>query len=152
MNVRALLALAGLAAALAGCGGSDEPAAGPSWNGPPRASADGTISVREFNAYSEEVEGAWERSPLLSAAEFLRLADAQAATSAVVVKADPEGGNRAVVTVSLDGLLDDSVRATRYALELARARDGTWRLLSARFAQRCARGRGHQEFSPSLCL
>ena len=55
------------------------------------------------------------------------------------------------MTVLRDGLEDDSVRAERYVLELERD-GGIWKLVSARRDQRCQAMRGHQEFSPALCV
>ena len=62
-----------------------------------------------------------------------------------------EEGTSATATLTL-GLLDDSVRSQRYRLELSRREDGTWTIESASWAQRCHEGRGHQDFSPELCL
>ena len=63
-----------------------------------------------------------------------------------------EERSSASVVLTLAGLLDDSVRAQRYKLELSRRDDGTWKIESASWAQRCQEGRGHQDFSPELCV
>jgi hypothetical protein len=152
--MRAMIRAALLAAAvllLVACGGEDEPAA-PGWLGPPKASASGEVSVVGFNKYADGLkEPAFERSPLLTALEFLGLDNREAATTSLVLTRPPEGGQTAEMTATLDGLLDDSIRAERYVLELER-RDDAWRLASARWAQRCWPDRGHQDFSPELCL
>jgi len=57
-----------------------------------------------------------------------------------------------VVTVTKEGLADDSVGALRYVLEFERQASGSWRLRSAAWAQRCQGGRGHQDFTPELCI
>ena len=122
-----------------------------SWQGPPRASATGEIAVERFDEYVRTQKPASVRSPIGAAVEFLRLRT-QARTIGVELNANPEVGRSAAVTVTLDGLLDDSVRAQRYVLAFTRRSEGTWRLSSARFSQRCQPGRGHQSFSPKLCL
>jgi len=55
------------------------------------------------------------------------------------------------VTVTLDGLADDSIRAERWSL--AFEPDGeTYRLTTALREQRCQPNRGHQGFSADDCL
>jgi hypothetical protein len=155
-SVTALLAAA--AFATAGCGEKDEPATGAGadgprpaeeWAGPPTNL--GKLEVEAFNAHAGDVVERWERSALLTAAEFVRLDRARAATTSVVARAAPEDGPTARVVVTLDGLADDSVRATRYVLELERE-GGTWRLTSATRDQRCHEGRGHADFATTTCV
>jgi hypothetical protein len=122
------------------------------WHGPPRAGKDGTIAVAGFNEHVERGGGQWTRSPLLLAINFLGLDGENAATTSIDLEASPEGGDEASMTVTLDGLLDDSVRGVRTALTLDRQADGSWRLRSARQEQRCWPNRGHREFSSALCL
>ena len=55
------------------------------------------------------------------------------------------------VTLLRDDLQDDSVEAERFVLELEQ-NDESWKLVSARWEQRCHAGRGHQLFSPELCI
>ena len=138
LAVSAVLAVAA-ALPLAGCGGGSR-----EWPGPPRPAADGTVSVAGFSHAA--------RSPIDTAAAFLRLDKRQAATTTLVSKTALEGGDRAAVTATFDGLLDDSIRADRYVLLLERQSDGTWRLRSATWSQRCWSGRGHQNFSVALCV
>jgi hypothetical protein len=132
---------------LAGCTGTDSAA----WDGPKRPyAADGTVSVAEFDSYARKVDKPWERSPVLLAGEFLRLDRTQAARTTVESRAPAEGAGSATVTVTLDGLQDDSVAAERYVLGLRR--DGEdWRLTSAMWAEACQTGRGHEGFSTELC-
>ena len=123
---------------LAGCG------SGKQWAGPPRPSADGTVSVTGFTDF--------RRAPIDTAAAFLRLDERQAATTSLVSKTNAEGGDQATVTATFGGLLDDSINAQQYVLLLERQADGTWLLRSATFSQRCQPGRGHQDFSPAPCV
>jgi hypothetical protein len=90
-------------------------------------------------------------SPEAVAADYLHLDEQRGATTSLVTRQGPEGGDRATVTATLDGLLDDSVAAVRYVLVVVRDDDG-WRLVSARRTQRCRAGRGHTAFSAAPCV
>jgi hypothetical protein len=68
------------------------------------------------------------------------------------VTTNPESVDQADVVVTLDGLLDDSVRATRFDVHLTRQSDQSWRIDSARWSQQCQPNRGHQDFTPALCV
>jgi len=140
MRSLALLALV-LATGIAACGGVEEPAPAPaSWDGPGfPLPADGEVPVDAFRVYAESVDEPWERDPAAVAREFARLPAA-----AVTV----DGRH---VTVLKDGLEDDSVRALRYELELEQG-DDVWTVAAANWAQRCHEQRGHQQFSPALCV
>jgi hypothetical protein len=98
----------------------------------------------------DDVDERWERSPVLVAGEFVRLDERDVSRATVVADAGPEAGGPAIVTVTLDGLLDDSVAAERYVLRLRRE-GRTWTLESATWALRCQAGRGHQAFTPEPC-
>jgi hypothetical protein len=141
------LAIALCATALAaGCGGSDEP----SWN-PESLGPNAGSRVDDFNAYAGDVDEPWERSAALLAGEFLRLDRALATRTVIDTEAPGEGTGPATATVTLDGVLDDSVRSERYVLSLARDGD-VWRLESAVWAQRCRPGRGHEDYSAEPCI
>ncbi len=132
---------------LAGCGGSDES----SWAGPPDPATDGTVAVDDFAAYQEDVDEPWAGSAAMAAAEFLRLDERKAAETSIEGTASAEGAGPETVAVTLDGLFDDSIRTERWTLTFEP--DGeTYRLTDAKWAQRCQPGRGHQDFSPELCL
>ena len=147
MRIVAYAALLSAAAVLAGCGGSD----GSSWAGPPDPAADGTVAVEGFAAYQEDVDEDWERSAAMAAAEFLRLDERTAARTSIEGMASAEGTGPETVVVTLDGILDDSIRAERWTLTFEP--DGeTYRLTNAKWTQRCQPGRGHQEFSTELCV
>jgi hypothetical protein len=142
--VRIALATFALAA-VAGCG-SDQA----TWE-PDALGANVGSLVDDFNAYAEDVDEPWERSPALLAGEFLRLDRTQASRTRIDSEAPGEGTGPATATVTLEGLLDDSVLATRYVLALTR--DGeVWRLESAEWTQRCRQGRGHEDYSTEPCL
>lgn len=112
----------------------------------------GTIPVGAFNEYVAKEKPGWSESPLRSALEFVGLRRPDASFTRAVEIPGPEGSGPATVTIVRSGLGDDSVRALRYRLVFQSQPDGTWRLSSARWGQRCAPGRGHQRFSPELCV
>lgn len=123
------------------------------WEQFPTLESSGAIPVDEFNAYLESTEPPWATSPLRASLEFLRLDEPVALTTSVVMETHPpEGGDEAEVTVTKDGLADDSIAALRYVLEFERRADGSWRLRAAAWTQRCQPGRGHQDFTPELCV
>jgi hypothetical protein len=123
------------------------------WEQFPTLERSGDIPVDEFNAYLESAEPPWATSPLRASIEFLHLDEPVALTTSVVMETHPpEGGDQAVVTVTKDGLADDSIGAVRYILDFERRPDGRWRFRSASWAQRCQVGRGHQDFTPELCI
>ena len=146
--MRRLTAAAAAAILLVGCGGDSE---AERWPGPPRERPDGTMGVAAFAEHTADSDDAWTRSPLLAAAEFLRLDRASAQTTAVVATTGPEGTGPTTVTATLDRVLDDSVRAKRYELDFVRNGDKV-RLLAARWTQQCWPGRGHQDFTTELCV
>lgn len=130
------------------------PKAMPVWDQFPEVDrTSGEVAVGEFNAYLESARPPWAISPLRASLEFLAVEEPLALTTSVVMEASPpEGADEALVTVTEDGLADDSVGAIRYVLEFERQADGSWRLLSATWAQRCQSRRGHQDFSTELCV
>lgn len=66
--------------------------------------------------------------------------------------ASGEAALGATATVTLDGLLDDSVRGEEHVLGFARdAVDAPWRLTQATSRVRCWPGRGHAELSAAPC-
>jgi hypothetical protein len=112
----------------------------------------GALPVDEFNDFVAQTRPAFATSALRTAIEFTNAGEDGAATTSVVAFAGPEGNaDEASVTVTRDGLADDSIRALRYRIVLERADDRSWRLRSAQRTQRCQQGRGSQEFSTKLC-
>jgi hypothetical protein len=134
--------------ALAAC---SDGAGGHEWAGPPDPAADGAVAVEEFAEHQESIDEPWEGTPALAAAEFLRLDERTAATTTIRQSTVGEGTGPATVTVTLDGVFDDSVRAERWTL-VFEPEGETYVLVSARRAQRCQPERGHQDFSPEACL
>lgn len=120
------------------------------WNGPPRPDESGAIAVEDFNRFiSRHADLA--RSPIRATIEFVRLKDPRALTTTVRARAARlENPNEVRVTLTEDGLPDDSIRAVRYVLEFRRS-GRRWRLESARRTQRCQPRRGHQGFSARPC-
>ena len=92
------------------------------------------------------------RSPVRATIEFVRLKDPRALTTTVREQA-PRLENPPTVRVTLteDGLPDDSIRAVRFVLEFRRT-GRRWELESARRTQRCQPGRRHQGFSAKPCV
>jgi hypothetical protein len=145
--VRPLLLLAAVLA-LAGCGSSARHA---DWNRP-QAKPDGTLPVSAFNDFLAGDGQDFARSPIEAVTKFLRLDSTSAAVTTFKATSPGEVRNFSEVVVTLDGLLDDSVRAARYTIELQRDAGGKWRLRAADWAEQCQQGRGHQDYSPKLCL
>jgi hypothetical protein len=144
-------------ALLAGCGSDDDegsdastgtvPTTAPmAWAGPPQPAEDGTISVAGFNEYAQQELPESKRVPRELALEFLQVES----PPYDLVEATRPGGT--TVTVQRDNLEDDSVRAQRYTLEFALFSGGVVNLSSARVDYQCQPNRGHQNFSPELCL
>jgi hypothetical protein len=136
-------------AALGGCSGNGDAEA--TWGGPPDPAADGTVAVDGFAEFAAGVEEQWEGSAAMAAAEFLRLDEQEAIRTTIAGTASPEGTGPETVVVTLDGLLDDSVRAQRWTLTFVPDED-VYELTGAQWAQRCQPGRGHQGFSPEPCV
>lgn len=134
--------------ALAGCGSDEEP----TWNGPPAPDQYGLVSTQEFAAYQNEVDETWERSAAMAAAQFLRLDQRTAVRTTIDVSASGEGGGPQSVVVTLEGLMDDSVRSERWTLAFEEAAEGAFGLTAAAREQRCYPGRGHQDYSARACV
>lgn len=100
------------------------------------------MAVDEFNAYLDTLTTKPEVREL--SVDYLRPVEPYT----VNVVSRPGGST---VTVVRDDLEDDSVRAQRYTLEVGLGSKGLF-LGSARIDYRCQTGRGHQDFSPELCL
>ena len=134
--------------ALAACGGdADEPV----WGGPPEPGPGGVVSTDGFADFQGEVDEDWERSPAMAAGVFLRLDERTVTRTTIDANAGPEGLGPHTVTVTFDGLTDDSVRAERWTLGFTEA-DGAYTLTAALREQRCQPDRGHQDFSADDCV
>ena len=151
---RLLLPAAILTLALAGCGsdsGSSD-AKQSTWPGPSKPRADGTIPIADFNTYLAGDGQAFATSPTAAVTEFLGLDDSSAAVTTMRATSPGEVRNFSEVVTTLEGLLDDSVKASRYTVELQRNDAMQWRLRAAEWAQSCQSGRGHQDYSPDACV
>jgi hypothetical protein len=157
-----LVLITALATAAGGCAGygddddEDEDQATPPAQTTPRvpqpADATGSVPVERFNEFVDSSRPTFATSALQTAVEFTNAGEGQAATTSVVASEGAEGNSdNASVTVTREGLADDSVRAVRYVIVLDRDADGMWSVRSARRLQRCHPNRGHQDFSPQLC-
>jgi hypothetical protein len=140
-----LLLVIGLVLLLAACGGDDDgDAAGTTavaaWQGVPELRPrSGTLDVEGFRSYTESVEADFETDEEALVREYLGVEDGEVTVD----------GPR--TTLLRDSLEDDSVRAERWLLDLAREGD-VWMIVAARWEQRCHEQRGHQEFTPELCI
>jgi hypothetical protein len=138
------------AALLAGCGSSSKHASSTttaSWNGARRGNE--KQAVASFNEYLKNRSGS--ASPTQLALEYVRADRQQVTLTTTQADASPEGGGPTTVTVVLDGLPDDSVRATRDVLRFVPDGSG-WKLESAVRTQRCQPGRGHADFEAGDCV
>ena len=154
---RAFLLLVAVVLA-AGCGYGDDDEASPRSDAqavprtPEPEDGSSSLSVDEFNDFVDAARPAFATSALRTAIEFANAGEGDAARTSVVAFEGPEGSaDEASVTVTRDGIADDSTRAIRYRIVLERGDDESWRLRSAQRTQRCQRGRGSQEFSTKLC-
>jgi hypothetical protein len=151
LRLRLPLVLLFAAALLAGCGSSSKHAGSTTtaWNGAPMKGGDEKQVVASFNEYLKDRPG--PASPTQLGLEFVRADRQQVALTTTQAEASPEGAGPTTVTVVLDGLADDSVRATRDVLRFVPDGDG-WRLQSAVRTQRCQPGRGHTDFEAGDCV
>lgn len=62
-----------------------------------------------------------------------------------------ENPQYSTVTITQEGLLDDSVYGQRFFITLTRASDGTWTIDDLQTTWRCQRGRNPGIYSPELC-
>jgi hypothetical protein len=121
------------------------------WNGPPRPDETGRVEVDDFNEFLSRHDDL-ARSPVRATIEFVRLKDPRALTTTVRARANQlENPQEVRVTLTEDGLPDDSIRAVRWVLVFQRDGGRKWEVKSARRLQRCQPGRGHQKFSPRPC-
>jgi len=152
--VNRLLILAAVAV-LAGCGSSGSGGSGENtadWPGPPKANANGSVEFSGFNDFLAGDGKEFADSPIAAVTKFLALDKTSAAVTTLRATSPGEVRNFSEVSAILDGLLDDSVRGTRYTVELQRNDANEWRIRAVDWAQRCQAGRGHQEFSPAPCV
>jgi hypothetical protein len=121
------------------------------WPGPAPDPATGVAAVDAFNAFLPTVAAPLNTSPCDAAKVFVK-ADALAESGNVDVEVSPDNAASANVTVTIDGLEDDSVAGERWVLQFAEQPDGSIRLAAAQRTVRCQPGRGHEEYSAALCV
>jgi hypothetical protein len=109
----------------------------------------GTLPVDDFNEYTASHDLPWERDLAGTTDAFVGPRASEASSRSFQATSS---GESAGSSLTLDGLMDDSVRAQRYELELTRRGDGTWKVAAASWSQRCQPNRGHQTFSPEPCV
>jgi len=115
-------------------------------------SADGTLAFADFNTYLAGDGQAFATSPTAAVTEYLGLDKMSAAVTTMRATSPGEVRNFSEVVTTLEGLLDDSVKASRYTVELQQNDAKQWRVRAAEWAQSCQAGRGHQDFSPEPCV
>jgi hypothetical protein len=135
---------------LAGCGSNGGDESG--WSGPPKPDASGKVETSGFNDFLAGDGKEFADSPIAAVAEFLGLDKSTAAETSIVATSPGEVRNFSEVVATLNGLLDDSVRAARYTVELQRDQSERWRLRAVDWAQKCQPARGHQDFSAKPCV
>ena len=59
--------------------------------------------------------------------------------------------NRAMISLVIEGVEDDSIRAERYQVLLELASDQPWGIIEQQADWACRSGRGHTGFSTDLC-
>jgi hypothetical protein len=155
--VARVVLLVAVVVALAGCGSNGDSKsddAKSTWAGPPKADSAGKVPVVDFNQYLKGDGQAFASSPIAAVTEFLGLDNSSAAETTMVATSPAEVQNYSEVVATLNGLLDDSVRAARYTVELHRDQESPpiWSLRAADWAQQCQPGRGHQSFTPQPCV
>jgi hypothetical protein len=94
---------------------------------------------------------AWVKSPLQVA---VRLAGEIKETRTRTMEykfPSAEENNIMTLTVTNEGLLDDSVRAERFVFDLKKDSRGVWTINSAQKSWSCYQNRGHQDFSAAPC-
>lgn len=94
----------------------------------------------------------WVRSPMETAVRLAGEFTEMRSRTLEMQTPSAEGGDKLTLTVTNEGLLDDSVRAERFIFELEKNRSGIWLVTSARKSWACWPGRGHEDFSAAPCL
>jgi hypothetical protein len=136
--------------ALTGCGSSNTPAS--QWDSEVNAGPGGKLDVTEYNDFLAKDGEVFATSPIAVVTEFLRLDTVDALKTTVDATRPGESRDQATVVVTLDGLLDDSIRSARYDIGVHRDATQLWSLTDARLTVRCHAGRGHPDFSAEPCV
>jgi hypothetical protein len=112
----------------------------------------GTVDVAPFNDYLASASVPVNRSPCDAARVLLHLDRPRQDGETASVDVDPEGAANATVTVTIEGIADDSIAAVRYVLGFEDYGNDAIRLATGSWSQRCQPGRGHEDFTAELCV
>jgi hypothetical protein len=94
---------------------------------------------------------AWAKDPAqIIARTFGGFSDTRSKTVEFVAPT-ADGADTLRVTITSDGLMDDSVRGEKIRLELKADNKGVWQFTAASKAWRCQPGRGRQDYSTTKC-
>ena len=122
-----------------------EPVASPPWQGARQFNADGSLGLPGLNEHIASSQPTWAYDPT-ALAEMI-------AGPLVESEGRVVGFDGLVVTITTSGHADDSVYATRLTLTLQQPAAGeAYVVTDARWGQACQPGRGHQDFTPELCV
>jgi hypothetical protein len=129
------------------------PAAG-EIEGLPAPELDGTIAFAEYNETLDRVRPPWESDAALVIARALDASGNAHTTISIELlngsKRTTDSPNVAKATIVRDDFADDSIRGTRYLIELRLDPDRrVWRIATASADWRC--WRGHATYSTALC-
>lgn len=118
------------------------------WAGRPDIDADGAVQLPDVDTAIDFGAG-WAFNPTAFGNAIAGRPEVnQRRTIEVVRRSESEF----LVTVTRSNFFDDSVFADRYEMLLRRADTGRFRFVSGEWSQACQPGRGHQEFTPELCI
>jgi hypothetical protein len=118
------------------------------WAGRPEIGDDGTVTLPDIDT-PIDFQAGWARNPITFGNA---VAGRVAVNERRTIEYERPGESEFVVTVTTSNFFDDSVFASRLELTLNRDDDGRFRFVSGQWAQACQPGRGHQGFSPGLCI
>lgn len=109
------------------------------------------LDVTAFNVrLAAAGDSAWAQWPVTIAVEFGGGGDCDCAR--LTVDVEMKGDAAATVTVTSDGVRDDSWRAYRQRLVMRRREGAGWTLERAGASWACQGGRGHAEFGTKPCM
>jgi hypothetical protein len=129
-------------------------ATGDEIEGLPAPELDGTIAFAEYNDALDRVRPPWESDAALVIARALDAGGNAHTTITIELlngsKRTTDSPNVAKATIVRDDFADDSIRGTRYLIELRLDPDRrAWRIATATADWRC--WRGHASYSTALC-
>ncbi|GHN00420.1 hypothetical protein WSM22_19090 [Cytophagales bacterium WSM2-2] len=110
--------------------------------------------VEDPQAYNDQIAGwyaegkSWTNDPILIARELFRPDGPDRKT---IIDFEPGENDAATITLTREGLSDDSVGGEMRIIELEKA-GGTWTIKKIRLGFKCWDGRGHQNYSGQPCI